>query len=713
MKNFTHSILSILFILSQLQSYSQKLFTPEDASYNNTSLYAKGLSNLQWVPQTTWFTYVSNNCLVKGTPEATLRDTILKLNQLNDAFVQQGLKAGKSFPAIKWNDETHFTVTKSNKIFSYDIINHAIKLLNSYPEDATNTDVSAATNYVAYTRDNNLYLSIDGKEKAVSNESNPGIIFGSERVHRNEFGIEKGTFWSPNGKLLAFYRMDETMVTNYPLVDITSRIAELKNSRYPMAGMTSHQVTIGVYNTENGSIIYLNTGLPVDQYLTNVTWDPKSENIYVAVLNRDQNHMQLNKYSAKTGKLVKTLFEERNERYVEPENDPEFIPNNDSRFIWLSERDGYKHIYLYDTTGKLLTQLTKGNWMVNKITGFNANLGLVYFNASKDSPLQSNVYSVDLKKQVIKRLTPEHGTHTAMISANGSYIIDNYSSSDIAKRIVVYDTKNKEVQELLKNTNPLIDYKLPITKVFTLKNTEGTDLYCRLIKPADFDSTKKYPVIVYVYGGPHAQLISDTWLWGAGIYLNYLAQQGYIVFTLDNRGSANRGFEFESIIHRNCGKYETADQMTGVNYLKTLSYVDNERIGVDGWSYGGFMTINLLLENPGVFKAGCAGGPVCDWKYYEVMYGERYMDTPEQNPEGYKTSSLIEKAVNLNDKLMIIHCTTDPVVVWQNSLSFIQKCIESNKLPEYFVYPGHDHNVGGIDRAHLIRKIEDYFKRNL
>jgi dipeptidyl-peptidase-4 len=713
MKRIILTTLVIVLFISQLQLSAQKLFTPEDASYNNPSLYAKGLSNLQWLPNTTQFTYVSNNCLVKGTPESESRDTILKLNKLNDAFVQQGLKASKNFPAIKWVDEARFTVTKSNKIFLYDIINHGIKLLNAYPDDATNTDVAPVTNFVAYTRDNNLFVSFDGNEQAVSNETNTGILYGSERVHRNEFGIEKGTFWSPNGKLLAFYRMDETMVTNYPLVDISTRIAELKNTRYPMAGMTSHQVTIGVYNTENKKITYLNTGLPADQYLTTVTWDPKSEHIYVAVLNRDQNHMKFNKYDAKTGKLVRTLFEEHNERYVEPENDPEFLPNDDSKFIWLSERDGYKHMYLYDTTGKLLSQLTKGNWMVNKIIGFNPKLGLAYFNATKDSPLQSNAYSIDIKKLTIKRLTPEHGTHTAMISTNGNYIIDSYSSSDIAKRIVVYDAKNKLVQELLKNTNPLSDYNVPSTKVFSIKSSDGTDLYCRLIRPVDFDSTKKYPVIVYVYGGPHAQLITDTWLWGAGIYLNYLAQQGYLVFTLDNRGSANRGFEFESIIHRNCGKMEVEDQMAGVRYLKTLPYVDIERIGVDGWSYGGFMTINLLLENPGVFKAGCAGGPVCDWKYYEVMYGERYMDTPESNPEGYKASSLIENADKLSDKLMIIHCTTDPVVVWQNSLSFVQKCIENKQLLEYFVYPGHDHNVGGIDRAHLIRKIEDYFKRTL
>jgi dipeptidyl-peptidase-4 len=694
-------------------SAQSKLFTPEDASYNNPALYAKGLQNLQWIGETNEFTLIAKNCLVKGSATSPVRDTILKLTQLNDLLVQQGLKASKSFPSVKWIDATHFSVTRSNTIFVYDKADNKLEKVNSYPEDAENVDVDPKTFNVAFTRSNNLFISINNKEQAVSTESNKEILFGSERVHRNEFGITKGTFWSTNGKMLAFYRMDETMVTNYPLVDITTRIAEVKNSKYPMAGMTSHQVTVGVYNTESGEVIYLKTGEPAEQYLTNITWDPKAEHIYIAVLNRGQNHMKLNKYNVKTGELVKTLFEETSERYVEPENEPEFLPSDPARFVWLSERDGYKHMYLYDTAGTLLKQLTKGEWMVNQITGFSSKPDLIFFNATKDSPLQNNVYTVDIRKTVITRLTPEHGTHTGYPGCNGTYLIDSYSSTDIARRVLLYDNKGKMLQELLENKNPVAEYKMPVTSVFTIKNAEGTDLYCRLITPPEFDNKKKYPVIVYVYGGPHAQLINDSWLSGAGIYLNYLAQKGYVVFTLDNRGSANRGFEFESIIHRNCGKYEVEDQMAGVSYLKTLPYIDAERIGVDGWSYGGFMTINLLLENPGVFKAGCAGGPVCDWKYYEVMYGERYMDTPEENPDGFKNASLIEKAGKLKDKLMIIHCTTDPVVVWQNSLSFVQKCIENGQLIDYFVYPGHDHNVGGPDRAHLIRKIEEYFNHTL
>ena len=234
-----------------------------------------------------------------------------------------------------------------------------------------------------------------------------------------------------------------------------------------------------------------------------------------------------------------------------------------------------------------------------------------------------------------------------------------------------------------------------------------------MIKPINFDPKKKYPVLVYVYGGPHAQLVKNSWLGGAGLWLNYMAQQGYLIWTLDNRGSANRGFEFENSIFRNLGTLELEDQMQGINYLKSLDYVDVDRIGVDGWSYGGFMTISLMLKNPGVFKAGCAGGPVIDWKWYEVMYGERYMDTPQDNPEGYKNACLLNHVKDFEGRLLIIHGTMDPTVVWQNSLSFLQKCVDEDKLVDYFVYPGHGHNVGGMDRVHLWKKIEQYFNDNL
>jgi dipeptidyl-peptidase-4 len=502
------------------------------------------------------------------------------------------------------------------------------------------------------------------------------------------------------------------MVTGYPLVDVTARIAEVENTKYPMAGMTSEEVKLGVYDLAKGVTIYMKTGEPKDQYLTSVTWAPDGKSIYIGILNRDQNHLKLNQYDVATGELIKTLFEEMHPKYVEPETPMYFNPDNPEEFIWLSEMDGYNHLYLFGKDGEMKKQLTKGEWVVTRFLGFYGK-DLVYFVSTMESPIQQNIYSLNLKDGQINRISPDHGTHTAYISKNGKYLIDIYSSTESSRTYKLISHKGKEIRVIKEDKQPLKEYKLGEMEMLTLKANDGTDLYCRLIKPADFDASKKYPVIVYVYGGPHAQLVTDSWLGGAGLFLNYMAQQGFVVFTLDNRGSANRGRDFEQAIFRNLGDVEIKDQMVGVEYLKALPYVDAERIGADGWSYGGFMTTSLMCRQPETFKVGVAGGPVIDWQYYEVMYGERYMDTPQDNPEGYEKANLLNYVGNLQGHLLLIHGTSDPTVVWQHSLLFVKEAVSKGIQMDYFVYPGHGHGVGGTDRIHLNQKIADYFIDNL
>jgi dipeptidyl-peptidase-4 len=532
-------------------------------------------------------------------------------------------------------------------------------------------------------------------------------------VHRNEFAIDGGIFWSPDGKLLAYYSMDERMVTDYPLVDVQERIATAKPIKYPMAGMTSHQVTLHVYNIATGKEIVVKTGEPAEQYLTAITWNPDNKRIYIGVLNRQQNHLKFNEYDAITGDFIKTIFEDRDEQYVEPQGPAYFLPNNPDQFIWKAQRDGYYHLYLYTISKGTSRQLTKGNFVITDFNGFSKDGSKIYYRSTEVSPLERHCYVMDIKSGNATQITKEHGTHDVTPSSNGKYFIDFYNSTDVPYNVDVMDAKGKFLCRLHEAENPLKDYNIGKTELGTLKAEDGQTLYTRLIKPYNFDASKKYPVVVYVYGGPHAQLITDTWTAGAGIYLNYLAQEGFLVFTLDNRGSADRGEAFEQCIHRQCGQLEMQDQMTGIKWLKTLPYVDAERIGSDGWSYGGFMSTSLKINHPEVFKVSVAGGPVLDWKYYEIMYGERYMDTPEENPEGYELTSLENKTDKLEGKLLMIHCTTDPVVMWQHSLVFVENCIHNGKQLDYFVYPGHDHNVYGMDRAHLITKITQYFKDNL
>ncbi|HLN54272.1 MAG TPA: DPP IV N-terminal domain-containing protein [Lentimicrobium sp.] len=703
-------ILSLLLIIQFTFSFAQgKILVPEEIM-TDRKLYPQALSNIQWQGNSGFFTWQTSSAVLRGSVTNATNDTLLKLDDLNRMLTVINEKEIKRIPFLAWKDENTMAFSIGNKYFQ--LTGNTLTLKHNLPDEAENADEAPVTGFLAYTVDNNLFISDGTGHITVTNDNEKGIVNG-QTVHRNEFGIHKGTFWSPSGNLLAFYRMDESMVTEYPLVDITARVAELEEIRYPMAGMTSHQVTLGVYNVLSGSTVFLKTGEPKEQYLTNVSWSPDDQFIFIAIVNRDQNHMKLNKYNASDGSFVQTLFEEKNERYVEPLNPLFFLPGKTDQFIWQSQKDGFNHMYLYNTDGNLIKQVTSGKWVVGQVLGSDEKGNGLFFTSNENSPIDEQLWYVDIKNAKRLQLTPEKGTHNINMRSDGKYFISTWSNINTPPVTYLKEVKGKTYKELNKALNPLIGYALGEMTISSIKADDGnTDLYYRLIKPANFDPSKKYPVFLYVYGGPHDQLVTDIWMSG-GLFLQYMAQQGYVVFTLDNRGSSNRGFAFESIIHRQVGKTEMEDQMKGVDYLKSLPFVDTTRIGVDGWSYGGFMSVNLKLNHPEVFKVATAGGPVCDWKYYEVMYGERYMDTPEQNPEGYIASSLIEQAGKLKGKLLILHGGVDNTVVWQNSLAFLKACIDNKKQLDYFVYPTHEHNVSGIDRAHLYRKIAEYFNENL
>lgn len=425
--------------------------------------------------------------------------------------------------------------------------------------------------------------------------------------------------------------------------------------------------------------------------------------------------MQFNEYDVATGAFVKTLFEEKDEQYVEPLHPMLFVPNNPTQFVWQSRRDGFNHFYLYDVNGKLIKQITKGKWEVKQQNGFDAKSERLFFHANAESPVNQDFYSVNLKTGAMQRITNGNGFHTCVLDAKGDYVIDNFSSSHTPREYSILSTAtNKKInQTFYKAENPIKDYKSGQWNLFTIKNNQGADLYCRLFKPVDFDSTKKYPVVVYLYNGPHSQLVTNTWMAGGELWYQYMAQKGFLVFTLDGRGTDNRGTDFSQAIHRQLGTAEMEDQLKGVEYLKSLPYVDANRMGVHGWSFGGFMTTSLMTRYPDVFKVGVAGGPVIDWSYYEIMYTERYMDTPQENKEGYDKNNTLNYIDKLKGKLLMIHGAQDYVVVWQHSIMYQKKAVDLGKQLDYYVYPGHEHNVTGKDRAHLMEKVTNYFIENL
>lgn len=703
-----------IFMLCALTMQAQKQLVIEDVA--NRALYPTSLMQLSFRGESDNYTYIDKDrkTMMQGGPKKT-DEALLKIENLSAAMKAAGGAEMTTFPMITWKNENLFTFADDQNLWQYDFASQKVTKLGTWNNLGENQDFAENGN-VAYTLEGDLYISTpkDLKIKPITTDGEYQIVYG-EAAHRSEFGITKGTFWSPMGAKLAFYRIDQSGVTDYPLANYQEKPAANKNIKYPMAGATSQNVTLGVYDVKTEKTIYLKTGEPKEQYLTNITWSPDEKFIYIAVVNRDQNEMKLNRYSATTGELDKTLFIEKNEKYTEPEHGVYFIPEKNTRFAWLSEADSWQHIYIYDLDGKQIKQLTKGEWMVEDILGFDKKGEYIYFSATKDGAISLHTYRVKIESGEMTLISPNEGFHATQVSESGNYLIDSYSNLTTPNVTLFTDATNgKAVRTLHTSPDPLKDYQIGQVSFFPIKSTDKTtDLYCRLIKPINFDPNKKYPVMYYVYGGPHVQLIHNTWLAGADMFMMYMASQGYVVFTLDNRGSGGRGLAFEQATHRQLGTVELEDQMAGIEWLKKQSYVDTEKMGCFGWSFGGFMTTSLMLRKPGTFQAAVAGGPVIDWKFYEIMYTERYMDSPEQNPDGYKTASLLNYVPNLKGRLMVIHGLQDDVVVPQNTAAFVNECIAKGVLIDYFPYPNHPHNVRGRDRIHLYKKVEDYFKQNL
>lgn len=568
----------------------------------------------------------------------------------------------------------------------------------------------------------NIWIRLsDGTARQLTTDGSADIVYGRS-VHRNEFGITKGTFFSPDGDRLAFYRMDQSMVTAYPQVNTFGRIATCESDRYPMAGMTSHKVTIGVHDIKKDKTVFLNVGNPTDRFFTNVAWSPDGGSIYLYEVNRAQNKAVLDEYDAVTGEKRRTIETEEDGKYVEPQHPVTFVPWNSNQFVAWSQKDGYWHLYLYDVkSGRCLKQLTKGCWVVRDMLGFCKETNSIIVLANKDNLLQCNAFAVNMSTGAMTALDNGRGVHSVMPSESGMFIVDKWSEPDVPMAFRVTDVtasvKKKrlaEKQKLFESPNPWKGYAIPQYTTGTLKAADDTTtLHWRMVLPPDFTPEKKYPTVVYVYGGPHAHLVEASWHWGTRGWDTYMAQKGYIVFALDGRGSENRGKAFEQVTFRRLGQEEMRDQMRGVDYLHSLPYIDMDRLGVYGWSFGGFMAISLMTNYPDVFKVGVAGGPVIDWKWYEVMYGERYMDTPEENPEGYAMTSLLTKAKDLRGRLQIIIGMNDPVVVPQNALQFINACNEAGTYPDFYVYPGEAHNVIGHLSVHLYERVTNYFKELL
>ena len=727
-----------------------KVFTLEDLNFGGNN-YRNMVAKNRWC---TWWgdelihqdidaCYLVNKKNGKETKIFGINDINQSIGNTKDIKVHtlSNVKfpfANKNIVMVSNGSKTYYVDWKKRKLVSE----------LDYEDGESLLEANAQQTAFAFLKGNNLYVRIanfqnsknakeaktntNTKDVQLSTDGSRSIVYG-QSVHRDEFGISKGTFWSPNGEKLAFYRMDQSMVTDYPQVNIPeidyfnhpetqSCIATAAPDKYPMAGETSHKVTVGVFDVKTGKTIYLKAGDPTDRYFTNIAWSPDCKTIYMFELNRDQNDCRLTAYSAETGEKTGELYRETDDKYVEPLHPIQFLPWDSNSFIMQSRKDGYNHLYLCtlgkhgsrmanNTESLEIKQLTSGKFEVMEVLGFYPQHKSIIIASNECSPIQRNIFLVDVQSG--KRTMIDDcgkGWHNATLSESGKYLVDNYSTPTVPRKIAIINNELGDRIPYFTAENPWKGYNVPEYSCGTIKAADGeTDLYYRMVKPVNFDSSKKYPTIIYVYGGPHAHNVDARWNYCSRGWETYMAEKGYLLFILDNRGSENRGKAFEQVTFRQLGQEEMKDQMKGVEYLKSLPYVDANKIGVHGWSFGGFMTISLMTNYPDVFKVGVAGGPVIDWHWYEVMYGERYMDTPQTNPEGYKKTSLLYTAKNLKGKLQIIQGYNDVTVVPQHCLTFLKACIATGTQPDFFMYPGEPHNMRGHQSTHLHERISQYF----
>jgi dipeptidyl-peptidase-4 len=719
-------ILYCLLAFVSITSFSQtKTLTIEDAVLGQrTYLAPKKLNQLQWIKGTNKFSYVEvqgrREVVMSGEVGKPQRDALFANDLVAAKLTEYGVDSFTNFPPFTWIDSNTIQFQFKSKFVWFNYYEKFVRTSGAMDAGAENIDIEPAQRQVAYTVGNNLMIMGKGSARiTVSSDPDKGHVYGSSNVHRNEYGISKGTFWSPKGSFLAYYRMDESMVTEYPILNIEDRPATARMIRYPMAGMKSHEVTVGIYDLSSLTNHYLNIAGDKEHYITNISWSRDESKIYLALLNRRTDTCWYQIYDVKSGNLIKTWATFTAPTYAEPLFPLQYMGNS-NKLIWRTyelaadKKTTVEVIKIIDEDGNIITNqgFKYGDAIIETYAFDDKGYFFIY---TSNNGLDKNLAYHSLTGKGDGVTTRSLRMQTVLFNDNGKYFIDQLQNSQTPRSILLRDASNgRPMEHLLDAENPLKDYKMPTAKLFTIKAADGkTDLNCRMIIPYDFDSAKKYPSITYVYNGPHVQLITNSWLGGADMWLYYMAQKGYIVFTVDGRGSGNRGKAFEQVIYRNLGANEIADQLKGNDYLRSLRYIDTTRMGVYGWSFGGFMTTSLMTRTPGKYKTAVAGGAVIDWSYYEIMYTERYMDTPDENPEGYAANNLLNYVDNLKGKLMLIHGTEDPVVVWQNTLMYLKKCVDHRKQVDYFVYPGHEHNVLGRDRVHLMQKVTDYFDQNL
>jgi dipeptidyl-peptidase-4 len=621
-------------------------------------------------------------------------------------------------PLYQWAPSGDAILFQSaNSLAWYDLKSQSSRVLVSGTKELADPKISPDGKYVSFLRGHNLWAvsTADGREHALTQGGNDDIRKGElDWVYPEELDITTAYWWSPDSSSVAYLEMDERKVSQFSLLNFESYTGEAELQRYPIPSGANPIVHVYVVSATGGTPRRMDTGPETDIYLPRVNWVPDSKHIVIQRLNREQNNLDLLMADALNGTTT-TILTEKDPDWINVSDDLHFLKDS-KRFLWSSERTGYRHLFLYELNGKRLAQLTKGDWEVSQVDAVDEAKGLVYFTATEKSSIERQLYQVSLDGSGFKRITNDAGTHGIRFSPAAASYVDTYSNAMTPPRRDTYAADGTKLTTLEEDKVPeLAAYHLSPVEFLTIKSHDGVSLNCSMIKPPHFDPLKKYPVITFTYGGPHAQVVLNAWSRSA-IFLwhQMMAQKGYIIFSLDNRGSAGRGHVFEEPLHLHLGAQELSDQRDGATWLRSQSYVDANRVGIWGWSYGGHMTLHAMFEAGDIYKVGFAGGPVTDWHFYDTIYTERYMGLLPKNEQNYKDSSPIKNAGNLKGKLLIAHGTGDDNVHYSNTLSLIDDLIRDGNYVEVMAFPGRGHGVSDPPAQRILwERVTKFFADNL
>ena len=698
--------------------------------YGQPSLSGRLSRGIAWSPDGKTLTFFEANAADHGRTDLWVMDAetgrrrVLVSADKLESLLQEHRQAtqatglGRHAPAqYEWApDGSALLFVSPDSLGWFDLKDEAARTLVTGKESIADAKISPNGKFVSFVRDHNLFVVnvIDAKQHALTTSGTEQIRKGElDWVYPEELELTTAYWWAPDSSRVAFLEMDEREVNQYPLVDFASPTGDADEERYPVAGGKNPVVHVYTVSVNGGEPRLMDTGADTNTYTARVDWLPDAKHLTIQRLNRPQTQLDLLEADATNGSS-RVILKEKDPYWINVGDELYFLRDG-KRFIWASERSGYRHLYLYDLQGKELVQLTHGDWEVTDLDAVDETHGLVYFTATKESPTERQIYSVGLDGSGLARVTKEDGTHAGNFSPDAAALVDTYSRAGVPPSQQLRRKDGTEIAAINENqVAELAEYHLSPVEFLKVKARDGVELNAWLIKPEDFDPAKKYPVLVYTYGGPHAQVVLNAWGGPTFLWHEMMAEKGFVIFALDNRGSAGRGHVFETPIYHHFGEREISDQHDGVAWLKSQPWVDASRIGIWGWSYGGHMTLQLMFRDAQDFKAGFAGGPVTDWHYYDSIYTERYMGLPQENEENYEKSSPVQYAGQLEGKLLIAHGTGDDNVHFANTLTLINRLLEKGKYVEVMPFPGRGHGVSDTGaRIVLMKRVTQFFEKSL